>query len=116
MGVPAITKLAAPVALTSTLTTNVYNPSSNTFAIVRQIHVVNKTASAHNFTLYLGATGANAAGTELFVAYNVAANSSYDWYCAMKMSTSDFLVGGADANTSLTITVLGELYAVQPTA
>ncbi len=114
MGIPAITRLVSPTALTNTLTTNILNPSTNTIAIVRQIHVVNKTAGAVTFSLWLGLTGANTAGTEVFNAQSVAANSVYDWYGSMKMAAADFLVGGASANTSLTITIMGELYAVVP--
>lgn len=112
MGIPAIIKLVAPTAMSATLTTNVYNPSANTKAILRQIHVVNKTAGAVTFSLWVGGTGANAAGTELFNAQSVGANSVYDWYGALSMVAADFLVGGAAAGTSLTITVMGELYAV----
>jgi hypothetical protein len=101
------------VALTAVLTTNVYNQASAVvFSVLRHMHIVNKTAGAVTFTLYLGATGANAAGTELFVAYSVAANSTYDWYGALRMDSTDFLVGGASAGTSLTLTLEGELQAV----
>lgn len=102
-----------PLALTNTLTTNVYNNTSALlYDVIKQIHIVNKTAGAVTFTLYLGATGANTAGTELWTAQSIAANSSFDWYGQMKMLSTDFLVGGASANTSLTITGLGEQYVV----
>lgn len=102
-----------PLALTTTLTTNVYNNTSALlYDIIRHIHIANKTASAATFTLYLGATGANAAGTELFVAVSVAANSYFDWYGAMKMVSTDFLVGGAGTTLALTITGMGEQFVV----
>lgn len=104
-----------PLALTNTLTTNVYagaGGSALVYDIVTHIHIVNKTAGAVTFTLYLGATGANAAGTELFVGKSIAANSTYDWYGRLRMDSTDFLVGGASANTSLVITGEGERYAV----
>lgn len=109
-----IKRLAGPLALTSTLTTNVYNNSSALiYDVVKHIHIVNKTAGAVTFTLYLGATGANAAGTEIFgTARSVAANSSFDWYGNLKLTSTDFIVGGASANTSLTITIMGESNAV----
>jgi hypothetical protein len=98
-----------PLALTTTLTTNIYNQASALiFDIITHIHVVNKTGAAATFSLWLGATGANAAGTELFNAFQVAAQSTYDWYGALKMSSTDFLVGGAGTATALTIT--GEGY------
>jgi hypothetical protein len=60
----------------------------------------------------LGATGANAAGTELFFDYPVAAKQTYDYYCAMKMVSTDFLVGGAATTLTLVIEGEGEQYVV----
>ena len=112
-----------PVALTNTLTTNIANvpsvtggtgianPATNTFFVARHISIVNKTNAAHTFSLWLGATGANAAGTEVVgQAKSVPANDSYDWYGYMRMDLADFLVGGADANTALSITIEGDLF------
>lgn len=104
-----IKKLAGPLALTNTLTTNVYVPASALiYDVITHIHVVNKTGGAVTFSLWLGATGANAAGTELFNGQSVAANSVYDWYGRLKVTSTDFLVGGASAATSLAITIEGE--------
>src|SRR3990167_2436136 len=99
-------KLAGPLALTTTYTTNVYVPASAlVYDVIRHIHIANKTASAVTFRLYLGATGANAAGTELFYDKSVAANAVYDYYCAPKVTSADFLVGGAGTTLALTITI-----------
>ncbi len=109
-----------PVALTNTLTTNILNPaaasggvnggSSGQYIILRHIRIVNKTAGAVTFSLWKGATGANAAGTEVVgTGLSVAANSAYDWYGIMRFDTADFLVGGASANTSLSIQGEGEV-------
>lgn len=109
-----------PIALTNTLTTNLLNPptatggtnggSSSQYIILKHVRIVNKTAGAVTFTLYLGATGANAAGTEVIgTALSVAANSAYDWYGSLRIDAADFLVGGASANTSLTIQGEGEI-------
>jgi hypothetical protein len=62
------------------------------------------------FSLYIGATGANAAGTEFMgTATSVPANSYIDWYGAVPLDIADFLVGGASAATSLTIQGEGEI-------
>jgi hypothetical protein len=107
-----IKKLVGPVALTTTMTTNIFNDGSALlFSVVKHIHVANKLA-ADTFRLYLGATGANAAGTELFFDYPVGAKLVFDWYTNMKMLSTDFLVGGAATTLTLTITVLGEQYVV----
>jgi hypothetical protein len=101
-----------PLALTTTYTTNVYNNTSALiYDVIRHIHVANKLA-ADTFRLYLGATGANAAGTELFFDYPVAAKQSYDYYCAKKLVSTDFLVGGAATTLTLVITGEGEQYVV----
>lgn len=121
-----------PVALTTTTTTNILNPptltggaglagtNSNTYLILRHIRVVNKTAVAASFALWLGATGANTAGTEaiaggaatagaLTQGVSVAANSYFDWYGMLRMDVADFLVGGAGTATALTIEAEGEI-------
>lgn len=106
-------RTAGPLALTTTLTTNVYNQGSALiYDEINHIHIVNKTASAATFSLWLGATGANAAGTELFNGQNVAANAVYDWYGRLKMLSTDFLVGGSNTATALTITIEGQQYVV----
>jgi len=104
-----------PLALTNTLTTNVYNQGSALiFDSIKQIIVTNKTAGAVTFSLWLGATGANAAGTELFNGVSIPANTtqSYFFTPGLKMLSTDFLVGGASAATSLTITGIGEQVVV----
>ena len=106
-----IKRTFGPLALTNTLTTNVYNQGSALiYDVLTHIHVVNKTGSAATFSLWIGATGANAAGTEFFNGQSVAANGVFDWYGQLKLASTDFLVGGASAGTTLTI--LGEGYQV----
>jgi len=107
-----ISRLAGPLALTTTYTTNIYNPSANTKGIVRQINVANNGA-ASTFRLFLGASGANAAGTHLYYDYAIGANEVLPIYfpSGLEMTASDFLVGGALDATRLDITVLGDKIA-----
>ena len=109
-----------PIALTNTLTTNLLNPptatggvnggSSAQYIILRHIRISNKTAGAVTFSLWIGASAGNVAGTEFMgTATSVAANSYVDWYGAVPLLSTDFLVGGASANTSLTIQGEGEI-------
>lgn len=111
---------SGPIALSTVLTTNLLNPpaasggvnagAAGQYIIVRHARIVNKTASAQSFSLWLGATGGNAAGTEVIgQGQSVAANSSYDYYGAMRLDVADFLVGGASANTSLSLEIEGEI-------
>jgi len=105
-----LVSLAGPLALTNVYTTNIYVPAGATLdAIIRHLHIVNKTGGAVSFRLFLGATGANAAGTEWFFDKSVAANDVYDWYGARRVTSAIFLVGGASAATSLGIDIEGEL-------
>ena len=117
-----------PVALTTTTTTNILNPptttggsglagtNSNSYLIIRHIRVVNKTGTAASCALWLGATGANAVGTEAIfggaasagaltagTGVSVPANSYVDWYGMLRMDVADYLVGGAGTATALTI-------------
>lgn len=106
-------KRTGPLALTNTLTTNVFNNSSAlVYDRIKRIHIANKTSGTVTFTLYLGATGANAAGTELWLGYPIAANSDFVRYMDLYMASTDFLVGGASASTSLTITIDREQFVV----
>lgn len=109
-----------PTALTTTLTTNILNPPTttggvgagtpNTFIILKHVRWVNKTAGAVTFSHWLGATGANAAGTEVFgQGKSIAANDVYDWYGHMKIKVADFLVGGSNTATALSIQGEGEI-------
>lgn len=109
-----------PVAMSATLTTNILNPptatggtnggSSAQYIILRHMRMVNKTAGAVTFSLWLGATGANAAGTEIIgTGLSIPANSAYDWYGLLRLDSADFLVGGASAGTSLSIEGEGEI-------
>jgi hypothetical protein len=110
-----------PIALTATLTTNILNPAVTSVAgpvgftmtqpylIIRAIKVANKTAGAVTFSLWKGATGANAAGTELYIAQSVSANSVFSDVVLLRLDSGDFIVGGASALTSLTISFAGEI-------
>ena len=111
-----------PVALSNTLTTNILNPTITSLAgvvgfvmtqpylIIKHIRIVNKTAGAVTCSFWLGATGANAAGTEVIgIGLSIAANSFVDWFGLLRLDAADFLVGGASAATSLSIEGEGEV-------
>lgn len=102
-------KRIGPTALTTTLTTNVYNQGSALiFDNIKHLEVANKTGSAATFTLYIGATGANAAGTEWFLGQSVPANTTYHWYGNKKIVSTDFIVGGSNTTTALVIQLESE--------
>jgi hypothetical protein len=111
-----------PVALTATLSTNILNTAitslsgptgyvqTQPYAILTHVRIVNKSATQQTVSLYIGATGASAAGSEFaFNAYPVPANSYVDWYGRVRLESTDFLTGGASAATSLTFQAEGEI-------
>ena len=111
-----------PIALTTTLTTNILNFAITSLAgpvgitlpqpyvVLRHIHVSNKTASAATFSLWKGGTAGNVAGTEFIgTAISVPANSAIDYYGIWRFDSTDFLVGGAGTATALTLTADGEI-------
>lgn len=96
----AITSLSGPVGWTAT----------QPLAYITRIRIVNKTAGAVTFSLYKGASGASAAGTEVVgTAKSIAANDAFEWYGSIEMKSTDFLVGLASAATSLTFECSGEV-------
>ncbi len=87
-----------------TATGGVNGGSSPQRIVLKHVRIVNKTAGAVTFSLYLGLTGGSAAGTEVIgTAKSIAANDVYDWYGALPIDSADFLSGLASAATSLTI-------------
>lgn len=113
-----------PLALTTTLTTNILNPTitslsgpigftaTQPYILIRHMAITNKTASAATFSLWKGASATNAAGTEIRTGVSVPANSVVDlWFPGpgLRLNSSDFLVGGASAATALTILGEGEI-------
>lgn len=111
-----------PVALTTTMTTNILNPAVTSMAgpvgltiaqpylILRHIRLVNKTGAAATASFWIGATGANLAGTEfLGQGLSVPANSYVDWYGAVRLDAADFLVGGSNTATALSFEAEGEV-------
>jgi hypothetical protein len=111
-----------PVALTTTLTTNILNCAINSlsgpvgytqtqpYIVLYHIRITNKTTAAVTFSLWKGASAANVAGTEFIgTGYTVPPNSGVDFNGRWRFDAADFLVGGASAATALTITFDGEI-------
>ena len=95
-----VTSLSGPVGFTMT----------QPYLIIKHIRLVNKTAGAVTATLYVGATGGAAAGTEFaFNATSIPANSYVDWYGQLRLDVADFLTGLAGAATSITFEAEGEI-------
>ena len=95
-----ITSLAGPIGYTQT----------QPYLILRHLRVVNKTGSAATLSMYIGATGGSAAGTEfLGNGLSVPANSYIEWYGMLRLDAADFLTAIASAATTLTFEAEGEI-------
>lgn len=111
-----------PVALTNVFTTNILNPgtttggvgpaSQNLYFLIKHVRIVETAGTGANVRFYIGATGANAAGTQaLFpIDFPVAAKGFIEVYPVnLRLDVADFLVGGASAAATLTFECEGEI-------
>lgn len=89
---------------------NVFNPAAGTYAVMTHLHFVNQDSSARTVSMWIGATGASADGTEFLEELSIAANSTYDLYTRTLMTTTDFLTGLASAASQVIITIDYESY------
>lgn len=95
----------------ATSAADIYTPPASTiYTLIKQIHIANATGIAATATLYVGATGGSAAGTELLKGKSIPANDYIDLFFSpgLRMASTDFLTGLAGTATALTITVSGE--------
>jgi hypothetical protein len=103
----------ANVVTAPTLTggTNLQGTNTATYLVLRHIRVVNKTASAATFSMWVDqTTGGSTAGKEFMgTAQSVPANSYVDWYGQVRLDTADYLTGSASAATTLVFQAEGEI-------
>jgi hypothetical protein len=106
-------RIAGPAYLAAAAADIYTPPAATIYTVIKHIHIVNKTAGAVTFALYVGATGGSAGGTEIRGPLeSIAAYGTVDYWCNLKMLSTDFLTGLASAATSLVITVEGEQFVV----
>jgi len=112
-----------PIDLSTTLTTNLLNPGTTTGGtnctaapydklkiILFRLRAVNRSAGVVKVSLWIGATGANAAGTAfLWQTASIPAYSFLEWGGRKELTTTQFLVGGADTATAATLEGDGEI-------
>lgn len=96
-------RLVGPTQLTNAAAT-VYTTPAGTQTQVKHIQVANTTGVAHNFTLSIGV---DAAGTEVFSGYTIAANGVLSLFVSFFLAATEVLQAKADANTCLTLTIDG---------
>lgn len=103
-------KISGPAYLAAAAADIYTPPAATIFTIIRHIRLVNKDASARTATLYVGATGGSAGGTEILKDWSIAVGGEKDIFFqpGLRMSSTDFLTGLASAANAITITVMGE--------
>lgn len=83
---------------------------SQPYLLISHIRFVNIDASAHNFTLFKGATGGSSATTAVVGSGKViAANDVYDWYGDLRLDSADFLTGLADSANKIIMEIDAEI-------
>lgn len=106
-------KRAAGPAFLSNAAANIYNQGSALlYDVIKCIRLCNVTNAAVTVSLYIGATGGSAAGTEIVKTLTIPAFSYVDRYMNTKLISTDFLTGLASAATSVTVVVETEQVVV----
>ena len=106
MAVKTQTRMAGPAQVSNSTATK-YTVPGSTIAVVRHVRVSNPSGSAATFTM---SVGADAAGTRLFDAYSIPANSVYDWYCYLVLVAAEIIAAHSGTNNVLTLTISGDQY------
>ena len=104
----SIQNLANPPGLTGGI--GLAGINTATYLIINHVRIVNRTAAAAQFTLYIGASVGSNPGTE-FMGYSttVGANSAVDWYGKLRLDITDYLTGYASLSNTLTFEAEGEV-------
>jgi len=103
-------KILAGPAFLAAAAANIYNPAATVLGVIRQIHLANVTGSNATATLYVGATGGSAAGTELCKGKVIPLNDERDlwWPAGLPLKTASFLTGLSGTASAIAITVTGD--------
>jgi hypothetical protein len=98
------TRLAGPGQLTGSAVTK-YTVPALTKTIIRHIHVSNPSGGAVTLTVSIGA---DAAGTRIFDAYSIAANSVFDHFCYYVLTNTEIVQALAGSASVLVFTMDGD--------
>lgn len=113
--------LNIPPAYLSNAAANILSPgtssgavgftATNPYIVIKHIRVLNTDTVTHNFTLFKGATGGNAGGTQVAFAANtpVPPGQWVDFYSQIRLDSADFLTGVADVASKLVINIAAEI-------
>jgi len=102
---PRIAKRLAGPAQVSNAAATKYTVPALTKTIVRHVHIQNPSGAAVTFTMSIGA---DAAGTRIFDAYSIGANSVLDHFCYYVLDTTEIIQAFAGTNNILVLTIDGD--------
>ena len=97
-------RFAGPAQVSNAAATK-YTVPSTTKSVIRHIHVQNPGPGAATFTASIGA---DAAGTRIFDAYSIAANSVLDHFCMYVLDEAEIFQAFSGTNNQLVLTIDGE--------
>jgi hypothetical protein len=112
---------SGPISLSSTLTTNVLNPPTltggvnvggvaATYLIIKKTFIISKVGGDTTISFWLGATGANTAGTEVIGSQrSLPGRGVIECFDRLRLDAADFLVGGCSAGGSAVAIFEGEI-------
>lgn len=90
--------------------TGLAGTNAATYVTLKHIRIVNRSAAAATFSLFVGASGGSALGTEFMgTGQSVPANSYIDWYGMLRLDAADYLTGFASASNALVFEAEGEV-------
>lgn len=104
----AIKRLAGPVFLASGVANIIAAPAAGSKYVIRRMHFCNRDSSSRTFSIYVGGSGASAAGTEIFKDKSIPANDVYERWMALELTSSDYLTGGCVVSSGIVCTIEGE--------
>lgn len=82
-----------------------YTVGANRRGIIRHVRIQNPSGSPVTFTMSIGA---DAAGTRIFDAFSIPANSEKDHFCYHVLEAAEIIQAGAGTNNILTLTINGD--------
>jgi hypothetical protein len=97
-------RMAGPAQVSNAAATK-YTVAANRRGIIRHIHISNPSGSIVTFTMSIGA---DAAGTRIYDAFQVGANTVIDAYCYYVLEAAEIIQAFAGTNNILTLTIDGD--------
>jgi hypothetical protein len=97
-------RVFGPALLTAAAATK-YTVGSGLAARLVHVHVFNEDSAPHSFTISIGA---DAAGTEIYKTFPIAALAPFDWYPYLPMAAGEIVQAYADLTNVLNMFIGAE--------